>query len=151
MLLCLCSYWLTSLLWVTSFMMRVTLQSCHLLVSSSTEWCLCKSTRLTLLLIYNKKRKSLFSFCCVVIPVCLRKWPVRLASLKRRKIIVFACNKINNNPPKPSFSSSGLAPRIPRTVYRYFWAYAFFTFLFFSTFLVFGSCGRLRAFERMLK
>ena len=28
----------------------------------------------------------------------------------------------------PSFSSSGLTPRIPRTVYRYFCAYPFFTF-----------------------
>ena len=28
-------------------------------------------------------------------------------------------------PPKPTFSSSALTPRIPRTVYRYFWAYAF--------------------------
>ena len=29
-------------------------------------------------------------------------------------------------PPQPSFSSSGLTPRIPRTVYRYFSAYLFF-------------------------
>ena len=31
-------------------------------------------------------------------------------------------------PPLSSFSSSGLTPRIPRTVYRYFCAYPFFTF-----------------------
>ena len=34
-------------------------------------------------------------------------------------------------PPQPSFSSSELTPRIPRTVCRYFWAYPFFYFLVF--------------------
>ena len=52
---------------------------------------------------------------------------------------------------KPSFSANPshrslffffrLTPRIPRTVYRYFWAYPFFSFLFFSVFhfVVVGS------------
>jgi len=31
-------------------------------------------------------------------------------------------------PPQPTFSSPGLNPRIPRTVYRYFWAYPFLLF-----------------------
>jgi len=30
----------------------------------------------------------------------------------------------------PSSSSPGLTPRIPQTVYRYFWAYPYFTFQF---------------------
>ena len=31
-------------------------------------------------------------------------------------------------PPQPTFSSPGLTPWIPRTVYRYFWAYPFLLF-----------------------
>ena len=34
-------------------------------------------------------------------------------------------------PPQLCFSSSGLSPQIFRTVYRFFWAYPFFTFYFF--------------------
>jgi len=37
-------------------------------------------------------------------------------------------------PPQPSLSSPGLTPRIPRTVCRYFWAYPFVLFCFFSFF-----------------
>jgi len=47
---------------------------------------------------------------------------------------------------QPSFSSSGLTPRIPQTVYRYFWAYLFFTFLVFPffQFLVVGSVQQIK-------
>ena len=47
-------------------------------------------------------------------------------------------------PTVASLFSSGLTPLIPRTVYRYFWAYQFLLFSFlFSTFLFLVSCSRL--------
>jgi len=46
-------------------------------------------------------------------------------------------------PPKPGFSSSGLTPRIPRAVYRYFGAYQFFYFLVYL-FFQFSVVGSMR-------
>ena len=52
----------------------------------------------------------------------------------------FSANHYHQFQQFPSFSSSGLTPRIPRTVYRYFWAYPFFLFVFlFFPFSVVGS------------
>jgi len=105
---------------------------------------LCKYVRLSCVF-YNKLTHSLIRLCDMIFAELL--WtrvhfpPPFVApevhTYKLRTAGALIC--IHRN--LCSFSSSGLTPRISRTVYRYFWAYPFFTlsFFLFPHFLVVGS------------
>ena len=89
------------------------------------SWCHCHSlslasvkSRLVLPFWYRLTRvvpdKGPLNVVCVCVRACVRAC-VRVFH-SRLKTFLF-CKSF-----PPSFSSSGLTPRIPRTVYRYFWA-----------------------------
>jgi len=81
----------------------------------------------------------------------------KVVGLKQRQLlqIAYTCNLAEGfsylislilMAANPSFSSSRLTPRIPRTVYRYFWTFPFFLLFSFSVFyiLAVGSVRQIK-------